>query len=86
MELINLVGDRLFLDYLITANFDFTYENNRISIDYNSHLELADIDNKLATIQQMLTDIKDAPDQDSNYTGNLNLAIEILTNLRAKIA
>lgn len=88
MEIINLVGDRLFLDYLITSNFNYTYVDNKIEITYSSHLEIEDIDNKLALLEQMLQDYNEENNpnkDDTQYPENLKAAIEVLTKLKQEI-
>lgn len=90
MEVINLIGDRLFLDYLITSNFNYTYVNNKIEIAYSSHLEMQDIDYRINLCEQMLKDFnkENNPniENDKEYPKNLETAIEILTKLKQEIA
>jgi uncharacterized UPF0160 family protein len=90
MEVINLIGDRLFLDYLITSNFNYTYVNNKIEIAYSSHLEMQDIDYKLNLLEKMLEDFNEEnnpnKEDDKEYPRNLQTAIEILTKLKQEIA
>jgi hypothetical protein len=89
MEVINLVGDRLFLDYLITSNFNYTYIDNKIEIAYSSHLEMQDIDYKLNLLEKMLEDFNEENNpnkDDKKYPEDLKTAIEILTKLKQEIA
>jgi len=88
MEVINLVGDRLFLDYLITSNFNYTYVDNKVQLNYSSHLEIQDIDYRLALCEQMLKDYdseENKAKENDDYPKNLNTAIEILTKLKQEI-
>lgn len=88
MEIINLVGDRLFLDYLITTNFNYTYVDNKVEIAYSSHLELQDIDARLALLEQMLQEYdqeNNTNKDDTKYPEDLKTAIEILTKLKQEI-
>lgn len=86
MDLINLVGDRLFLDYLITSNFDFTYENNTVNITYSSFLEVSDIDTRLFSLESELDSKKKDENKDSDQIELLERAIQILNDLKAKIS
>lgn len=88
MEIINLVGDRLFLDYLITTNFNYTYVDNKVEIAYSSHLELQDIDARLTLLEQMLQEYdqeNNTNKDDTKYPEDLKAAIEILTKLKQEI-
>jgi len=88
MEVINLIGDRLFLDYLITSNFNYTYVDNKVQLNYSSHLEIQDIDYRLALCEQMLEDYdseENKAKENDDYPKNLNTAIEILTKLKQEI-
>lgn len=87
MKVVNLVGERLFLDYLATQTFNFTYENNRIKIDYDSYLDVsADIDTKIASLEQQLEETKQAPVQDEDFTMEIQDAILILNDLKNKLS
>lgn len=87
MKVVNLVGERLFLDYLATQTFNFTYENNRIKIDYDSYLDVsADIDTKIASLEQQLEETKQAPVQDEDFTMEIQHAILILNDLKNKLS
>jgi len=89
MEVINLVGDRLFLDYLITSNFNYSYVDNKVQLEYSSHLELQDIDYRINLCEQMLKDFNKEnnpnTENDKEYPKNLETAIEILTKLKQEI-
>lgn len=89
MEVINLVGDRLFLDYLITSNFNYNYVDNKVQLEYSSHLELQDIDYRINLCEQMLEDYNKEnnpnKEDDKEYPKNLETAIEILTKLKQEI-
>jgi len=89
MEIVNLVGDRLFLDYLITTNFNYTYVDNKVQLNYSSHLEIQDIDYKLDLLEKMLKDFNEEnnpnKEDDKEYPRNLQTAIEILTKLKQEI-
>ena len=87
MKVVNLVGERLFLDYLATQTFNFTYENNHIKIDYDSYLDVnADIDTKIASLEQQLEETKQAPVQDEDFTMEIQDAILILNDLKNKLS
>jgi hypothetical protein len=87
MKVVNLVGDRLFLDYLITNYFNFTYENNHVKVDYNSYLDVsADIDTKIASLEAQLDESKQAPVQDEDFTMEIQQAISILNDLKNKLS
>lgn len=87
MKVVNLVGERLFLDYLATQTFNFTYENNRIKIDYDSYLDVsADIDTKIASLEKQLEETKQAPVQDEDFTMEIQHAILILNDLKNKLS
>lgn len=87
MKVVNLVGERLFLDYLATQTFNFTYENNRIKIDYDSYLDIsADIDTKIASLEKQLEETKQAPVQDEDFTMEIQHAILILNDLKNKLS
>ena len=86
MKVVNLVGERLFLDYLATQTFNFTYENNRIKIDYDSYLDVsADIDTKIASLEKQLEETKQAPVQDEDFTMEIQHAILILNDLKIHV-
>jgi hypothetical protein len=87
MKVVNLVGDRLFLDYLITNYFNFTYENNHVKVDYDSYLDVsADIDTKIASLEAQLDESKQAPVQDEDFTMEIQQAISILNDLKNKLS
>jgi hypothetical protein len=87
MKVVNLVGDRLFLDYLITNYFNFTYENNHVKVDYDSYLDVsADIDTKIASLEAQLDESKQAPVQDEDFTMEIQHAISILNDLKNKLS
>jgi hypothetical protein len=87
MKIVNLVGDRLFLDYLITNYFNFTYENNHVKVDYDSYLDVsADIDTKIASLEAQLDESKQAPVQDEDFTMEIQQAISILNDLKNKLS
>lgn len=87
MKVVNLVGERLFLDYLATQTFNFTYENNRIKIDYDSYLDVsADIDTRIASLETQLEEYKQAPVQDETFTMEIQDAILILNDLKNKLS
>lgn len=87
MELVNLIGDRLFLDYLITSNFNYSYVDNKIQLEYNSHLEVQDIDNRLFILEKMLEDYNEENNKnpDIQYASNLKAAIEVLNKFKEEI-
>jgi hypothetical protein len=87
MKVVNLVGDRLFLDYLITNYFNFTYENNHVKVDYDSYLDVsADIDTKIASLEAQLDESKQAPVQDEDFNMEIQQAILILNDLKNKLS
>ena len=86
MDLLNLLGERLFLDFLITTNFDFNYENSTVTLNYSSHLELSDIDYKIQSIQDQLNAAKDDENKSSEVIATLERAIQMLNDLRSKIS
>jgi uncharacterized protein len=51
MQIHQLIGERLYLDYLITNNFNFTYENDEIIVDYHSQLSITEIEDKIEQLQ-----------------------------------
>lgn len=85
MEVVNLVGDRLFLDYLITQYFNYTYQNNHVLVNYDSYLDINDVENKLLEVQTKYNEVKDAPEQDAKFLLNLQQAIQILTDLKNRL-
>jgi hypothetical protein len=87
MKVVNLVGDRLFLDYLITNYFNFTYENNHVKVDYDSYLDVsADIDTKITSLETQLEEYKQAPVQDEDFNMEIQQAILILNDLKNKLS
>lgn len=86
MEVVNLIGDRLFLDYLITQYFNYTYENNYIKIDYNSYLNIGDINSKLSLLGEQLYVAEIALVKDEKYIDDLKQSISILTDLKSKLS
>ena len=85
MEVVNLVGDRLFLDYLITQYFNYTYSNNHVVVNYDSYLSIADVQNKIDALQSQYDEHKGAPVTDEKLLGNLQQAISILTDLKNRL-
>jgi hypothetical protein len=85
MEVVNLVGDRLFLDYLITQYFNYTYSNNHVVVNYDSYLSIADVQNKIDALQSQYDEHKIAPDSDEKLLNNLQQAISILTDLKNRL-
>jgi hypothetical protein len=83
MKVINLVGDRMFLDYLITQYFPYVYENDTLQVTYESHLETADIDARIEQLE--LQQQTQQEDNDTTDTMDLQTAITILKDLRAKL-
>ena len=87
MEVVNLVGDRLFLDYLITQYFNYIYVDNQVKIDYTSVLNIKDdIDPRLKLIEGQLTVAEASIVKDEQYINNLKKAISVLTDLKNKLS
>lgn len=85
MEVVNLVGDRLFLDYLITQYFNYTYQNNHVVVNYDSYLSIGDVQTKIDNLQNQYNEQKDAPVTDEKLLTNLQQAISILTDLKNRL-
>jgi hypothetical protein len=85
LRLENLIGDRLYLDYMITTLFAFSYENGQINVDYQSHITLDQIDlqiNELST-QLQNEESQTTPDQDT--LAALKEGIVILQDLKTRL-
>ena len=87
MEVVNLIGESLFLDYLIATTQNFTYENNYIQATYNSHVDVADIEAKIAQYQSSYDQlVVDQDNPDTEQLNTLQRAIQILTDLKNKLS
>jgi hypothetical protein len=87
MEVVNLVGDRLFLDYLMTFYFPFTYDDNHLKVNYDSYLDINDVDNKLSELQAKYNELildKDK-ERDEVFLKNLQHAITIISDFKNQI-
>lgn len=85
MQIINLIGDRLYLDCLITDHFNFSFENNEISVNYKSQLTIEQIDQK---IEQLKYELIQQELQESKNPDLLFLykeSILILENLKLRL-
>ena len=87
MNVVNLIGESLFLDYLVATTQPFTYENNYIQMSYNSHLDLNEVDEKIALYQSIYDELKkDENNPDVEQMELLLEAIQILTDLKNKLS
>jgi hypothetical protein len=84
MEIVELVGERMYLDYLITSTFNYSYLDNKIALEYNSYLEVLDIENKISLLQSILDDTINDKDSSQNVS-RLTTAIQILTDLKNRL-
>lgn len=87
MEVVNLIGESLFLDYLIATTQNFTYENDYIQATYNSHVDVADVEAKIAQYQSTYDQlVVDQDNPDTEQLNTLQRAIQILTDLKNKLS
>jgi hypothetical protein len=85
MEIIQLVGERMYLDYLITSTFNYNYQDSTIRLDYSSFLVLSDIEDKINTLQESLDSMAADEKADRLELEELTTAIQILADLKNRL-
>jgi hypothetical protein len=85
MEIIQLVGERMYLDYLITSTFNYNYQDSTIRLDYSSFLVLSDIEDKINTLQESLDSMAADEKADRLKLEELTTAIQILADLKNRL-
>ena len=85
MKIIELIGDRLLLDYLITQNFNFTYQDDKVDCGYSSNCFISDNDNKLNEIEPELANKREIPDTNPSEISEYEDAIAILNTLKVNL-
>lgn len=85
MKIIELIGDRLLLDYLITQNFNFIYQDDKIDCAYSSYCFITDIDNKINNLEIELANKREIPDVNQSEISDYEDAIIILNTLKVNI-
>jgi hypothetical protein len=85
MEIIQLVGERMYLDYLITSTFNYNYQDSTIRLDYSSFLVLSDIEDKINTLQESLDSMAADEKADRLKLEELTTDIQILADLKNRL-
>lgn len=85
LRLENLIGDRLYLDYMITTLFAFSYENGQIHVNYQSHITSDQIDLQIdeLSIQLQNEELQTTPNQE--LISILKEGIVILQDLKNRL-
>lgn len=81
----SLVGDRLYLDHMITELFPFTYENNQINVNYESQVSIEQIDEKIVELNRLFQLEESKTDTDPDLRNALQDAIIILESLKNRL-
>jgi hypothetical protein len=85
MQLLDILGERLFLDYLIVTNFNFTYSNGYIDSNINSYCDNSDIESKKDYIQNLIDNEKNSEKPDYELIETYNRAITMLNDIKNKL-
>lgn len=85
MQLIDILGERLFLDYLIVSNFNYTYSNNIIDTSIQSYCESIDINSKITDIQNLIESEQNLPEPNYNTIDTYNRGIQMLQELKTNL-
>jgi len=82
MQILDILGERLFLDYLIVNNFNFTYLDKYIDSNINSYCDSSDIDTKKEYIQLLIDNEMNSENPDQNLIDTYNRSITMLNDLK----
>jgi hypothetical protein len=82
MQILDILGERLFLDYLIVNNFNFTYLNKYIDSNISSYCDISDIDAKKEYIQLLIDNEMNSENPDQNLIDTYNRSINMLNDLK----
>jgi hypothetical protein len=85
MQIVDLIGDRMFLDYLITQNFNFNYNSDQVNCSYSSYCFIDDIDNKIIELTTRLNSLRESTEINSNDITDYEAAISVLNTLKINL-
>lgn len=85
MQILDILGERLFLDYLIVNNFNYTYLDKYIDSNINSYCDSSDIDEKKEYIQLLIDNEMNSEKPDQNLIDTYNRSINMLNEIKYKL-